>query len=38
MKIRNGLSKFLESIQPEMQSIYSELENGQSPETLFLRT
>jgi len=36
MKIRNGLSKFLESIQPEMQTIYSELENGQSPETLFI--
>jgi carbonic anhydrase len=36
MKIQNGLSKFLESIQPEMQSIYSELENGQSPETLFI--
>ena len=36
MKIRNGLTKFQESIQPDMQSIYSELENGQSPETLFI--
>ena len=36
MKIRNGLTKFQESIQPSMQTIYSELENGQSPETLFI--
>ena len=36
MKICNGLKKFQESIQPEMQSIYSELENGQCPETLFI--
>lgn len=36
MKIRNGLTQFLESIQPGMQEIYSELENGQSPETLFI--
>lgn len=36
MKIRQGFEKFLESIQPEMQPIYSELENGQSPETLFI--
>lgn len=36
MKIRNGLQKFLDSVQPEMQSIYSQLENGQSPETLFI--
>jgi len=36
MKIREGLAKFQESIQPNMQPIYSELENGQSPETLFI--
>lgn len=36
MKIREGLAKFQASIQPDMQSIYSELENGQSPETLFI--
>ncbi len=36
MKIRNGLSKFQETIQPSMQPVYSELENGQSPETLFI--
>lgn len=36
MKIQTGLQKFLDSIQPEMQTIYSELENGQSPETLFI--
>jgi carbonic anhydrase len=36
MKIRNGLSKFRETIQPSMQPVYSELENGQSPETLFI--
>lgn len=36
MKIREGLTKFLESVQPNMQTVYSELENGQSPETLFI--
>lgn len=36
MKIRDGFAKFQESIQPNMQPIYSELENGQSPETLFI--
>ena len=36
MKIRDGFAKFQESIQPDMQPIYSELENGQAPETLFI--
>ena len=36
MKIRSGLAKFQESIQPEMQTVYTELENGQNPETLFI--
>ena len=36
MKIRKGLSKFQSTIQPSMQPVYSELENGQSPETLFI--
>jgi len=36
MKIRQGFEKFLDSVQPQMQSIYSELTSGQSPETLFI--
>ena len=36
MKIRQGFEKFLDSVQPAMQAIYSELEKGQSPETLFI--
>ncbi|QEG23478.1 carbonic anhydrase [Mariniblastus fucicola] len=36
MKIREGFARFQASIQPTMQPIYSELENGQSPETFFI--
>ena len=36
MKIRDGVAKFQSSVHPEMQAVYSELENGQSPETLFI--
>ena len=36
MKIREGFNKFQSTVQPSMQKVYSELENGQSPETLFI--
>lgn len=36
MKIREGVAKFQSSVHPSMQAVYSELENGQAPETLFI--
>ena len=36
MKIKSGINSFQSSIQPDMQGHFSELEKGQSPETLFI--
>jgi len=36
VKIKSGINSFQSSIQPDMQGHFSELEKGQSPETLFI--